>query len=244
MRHGDLAVLVAALLLVRHLVFDLQRAGARLDHLLGEQVGRLGIAEPCVDVGDDRNHVSFVVVDRVLQPLGFGLVAAFTRRIQIAEHTAQFAGVGLLEEGVDLLDQLGHGGLLVHRLVGQGAKFAAQRSNHPARQVEVAALGAAEVLLDRDHLLLADKAVPRAQRLGVVRRIGVVGIHIFAHDLCGVLRDVEPGAEAVLQAHAGSALGIDRGPGVTALADAGLQVLGLACVVRIAHGGLRRKWSL
>ncbi len=237
MRHGDLAVLVAALLLVRHLVFDLQRAGARLDHLLGEQIGRLGIAEARVDVRNDRDDVGFVVVDRVLQPLGFGRVARFARCIQIAEHSAQLTRVSLLEEGVYLLDQLGHGSFLVHRLVGQGPEFAAQRGNHPARQIEVAALGAAEMLLDRDHLLLADKAVPRAQRLGVVRRIGVVGIHIFAHDLCGVLRDVEPGAEAVLQAHAGSALGIDRGPGVTALADAGLQVLGFACVVRIAHWG-------
>src|SRR3546814_2049496 len=44
-RHGDLAVLVTALLFVGDLVFDLERAGAGLDHLLGEQIGRLGIAE-------------------------------------------------------------------------------------------------------------------------------------------------------------------------------------------------------
>src|SRR6202000_1528854 len=43
-RHRSLAVLIAALLLIGNLVFDLQRAGACLDHLLGEQIGRLRIA--------------------------------------------------------------------------------------------------------------------------------------------------------------------------------------------------------
>ena len=68
-RHGDLAVLVAALLLVGDLVLDLQRAGAGLDHLLGQQIGRLGVAEAGVDVGDDRHDVGLVVVDRVEQLL-------------------------------------------------------------------------------------------------------------------------------------------------------------------------------
>ena len=63
-RNGDLAVLVAALLFVGHLVFDLERAGAGFDHLLGEQVGRFGIAETGVDVGDDRHDMGLVVVDR------------------------------------------------------------------------------------------------------------------------------------------------------------------------------------
>ena len=53
MRHSHLAVLVAALLLVGDLIFDLQRARTRLDHLLCEQIGRLGIAKAGVDVGDD-----------------------------------------------------------------------------------------------------------------------------------------------------------------------------------------------
>src|SRR3546814_9588963 len=62
------------------------------------------------------------------------------------------------------------------------------------------------MLLDGDHLLLADKAVPAAQRLGVVRRICVIGSHVLAHDPGGVARDVEAGLEPVLQPHAGDGL--------------------------------------
>jgi hypothetical protein len=56
----------------------------------------------------------------------------------------------------------------MHRLVRQRAELGAQRGDHPARQVEVAAVGAVEVLFDRDHLLLADETMPAAQRLGVL----------------------------------------------------------------------------
>ena len=212
MRHGDLAVLVAALLFVRHLIFDLQRAGARFDHLLGEQVGRLGVAEACVDVGDDRHHVGFVVVDHVFDALGFHGVTSLAGGVERAEHHAEFAGVSLPQEGVEFLDQRGHRGLLVHRLVGQGAKLAAQRGDHPARKVEVTLLGGAEVLLDRDQLLLRDEAVPAAQRLGVLRRVCVIGVHIGAHDLGGVFGDVEAGGETVLDHHTGGVFGVDRGP--------------------------------
>jgi hypothetical protein len=55
------------------------------------------------------------------------------------------------------------------------------------------------MLLDGDHLLLADEAVPATQRLGVVGRIGIIGSHVAAHDRGGVAGDVEPGAEAVLK---------------------------------------------
>ncbi len=213
-RDGDLAVLVAALLLVGHLVLDLQRAGAGLDHLLGEQVGRLGVAEAGVDVGDDRHDVGLEVVDAVLGLLLLGLVAALLGGVELAEQVAQLALVGLAQEGVDLGDQRRHGGLLVHRLVGQRAELGAQRGDHPAREVDVAALGrATEMLLDRDHLLLGDEAVPAAERLRVLRRVGVVGGHVLAHDAGRVLGDVEAGQEAVLQAHAGDGLGLDAVPG-------------------------------
>ena len=211
-RHGDLAVLVAALLFVRHLIFDLERAGPRFDHLLGEEVGRFRIAEAGVDVGDDRHDVGFIIVDRVFEPLGFDGVTGLTGLVERAEHHAEFAGIGLLEEGVKLFDQRGNAGLFVHRLVGQGAELAAQRGDHPARKVEVALLGGAEVLLDRDQLLLRDEAVPAAQRLGVLRRIGIIGGHVGAHDLGGVLGDVEAGGETVLDHHARGVLGIDCSP--------------------------------
>jgi hypothetical protein len=124
-RHGDLAVLVTALLLVGDLVFDLDAAGARLDEFLGQQVGRLGIAEAGVDVGDDRHDVRLIVVDVVLELGGLDRVAGLAGRVEIAEHHAEFTGVGLLEERVELLDQRRDAGLLVHRLVGQRTELAA-----------------------------------------------------------------------------------------------------------------------
>jgi hypothetical protein len=133
-------------------------------------------------------------------------------RVQLAEQAAQFAGIGLAQEGVQLFDQGRDGGLLVHRLVRQRAEFRTQRGDHPARQVEVAAVGAVEVLLDRDHLLLADETVPATQRLGVLRWIRIIGGHVGAHDLGGVLGDVQAGLELVLGAHAGGGLGIDGVP--------------------------------
>src|SRR3546814_17718375 len=86
-------------------------------------------------------------------------------------------------------------GLFVHRLVGQRTELAAQRGDHPARQIDVAALGGAEMLLDRDHLLLRDEAVPAAERLGVVGGIGVIGGHVGAPDARGVAGAGEAGPE-------------------------------------------------
>ncbi len=182
MGNRDLAVLVAALLLVGHLVLDLDGAGARLDHLLGQQVGRLGVAETGVDIGDDRHHMGLEVVDPVLHSLGRHLVTGFAGGIEFAEQAAQFAGIGLAQEGVQLLDQRGHSGLLVHRLVGQRAELGAQGRDHPAREIEVTLVGAVEMLLDGNQLLLADKAVPATQGLGVLGAVSIVLSHVLAHD--------------------------------------------------------------
>ena len=81
-RHRHLAVLVAALLLVGDLVFDLQGAGAGLDHLLGEQIGRLGIAEAGVDVGDDRHDMGLEVVDLLDQLLFLRRVAGLAGGVE------------------------------------------------------------------------------------------------------------------------------------------------------------------
>lgn len=191
------------------MVFDLDAAGARFNELLGQQVGRFRIAETGVDVGNDGHDVGDVVVDLFLDGgLGGGVLGS----VQFAEQATQLAGVRLTQEGVQLADQRADRSLLVHRLVRQRAELGAQRSDHPARQVQVAAFGALEVLLDGNHLLLADEAVPATQRLRVLGRIGVVGSHVRTHDLGGVLGDVQTRLELVLGTHSGSVLGVDRVP--------------------------------
>ena len=213
MRHGDLAVLVATLLFVGDLVFDLQRAGAGFDHLLGQQIGRLGIAETGVDIGDDRHDMGFVIIDRLFEALCFQRVALCPGGIEFAEQPAQLARIGLLEEGVEFADQRRDAGFFVHRLIGQRAEFAAQRGHHPARQIEVAALGGAEMLLDADQLLLRDEAVPAAKRLRVMGRVRIIGSHVLAHDVRGVAGNVEPGGKAVLDLHPRRRFCVDGSPG-------------------------------
>ena len=212
MRNGHFAVLVAALLLVGNLVFDLDAASARFDHALGQQVSGFRVTETSVDVGDDRDDVSFVVVDLVLDLSGLGVVAGSASGVQSGEQQVQFAAVSLAQEGVQLFDQVGDGSLLVHRLVRQRAEVGTQSSNHPAGQVQIALVGGAQVLLDGDQLLLTDEAVPATQGLGVLGRVGVVLGHVFAHDVSGVLGDFQTGLEAVLSAHASDGLRVDRAP--------------------------------
>ncbi|MNY03682.1 hypothetical protein D3C86_1363140 [compost metagenome] len=233
-RNGDLAILVTALLLVGNLVLDLDAASACFDHALGQQVGGFRVTEAGVDVGDDRYDVGFVVVDLVLDVSGLGGVAGFAGGVQGGEQQVQFAGIGLAQEGVQLFDQRGDGGLLVHRLVRQRAEVGTQGGNHPAGQVEVALVGGLQVLLDRDQLLLTDEAVPAAQGLGVDGRVGVVLGHVLAHDVGGVLGDFQTGLEAVLSAHAGDGLRVDRAPAAAELFFQGGN--GLDVVLVCGHG--------
>lgn len=216
-RHRHLAVLMAALLLVRHTVLDLQRAGAGLDHLLGQQIGRFRIAKAGVDVGDDRHDMGLEGVDLFDQRLLGGLIAGLAGGVELAEDLVQLALIGLAQEGIELFDQRRHRGLLMHRLVGQRPEFRAQRGDHPAGQIEIGAVGGAEMLLHRDQLLLRDEAVPATQRLGVFGAVGVIGGHVGAHQRRRVARDVEAGLEAVLQAHPGHGFGLDAVPGVLVL---------------------------
>ena len=141
-----------------------------------------------------------------------GAVAGLAGGVDLAEEAAELAGVRLAQEGVNLFDQRRHRGLLVHRLVRQGAEVGAERGDHPAGEVQIAALGRAEMLLDGDHLLLADEPMPAAERLGVKGGIGVIGRHVLAHDGGRISGDIEAGLEAVLQAHAGDRLGVDAAP--------------------------------
>src|SRR5690554_1224027 len=212
-RNSYFTVLVTALLLVRNLVFDLDTASTSFDHLLGQQIGGLFVTETSVDVGNDGYNVSFEVVDLVQDFLLFGFVASFAGFVQFGEQQVQLTGISLTQEGVELFDQAGNCSLLVHGLVGQRTELGAQSSNHPAGEVQVLLVGSLQVLLDGNHLLLANEAVPAAQRLSVQGRIGIVLSHVFTHDGCSVLGDVQTGLEAVLQTHARSILRINRMPG-------------------------------
>ncbi len=174
------------------------------------------------------------IVDLVLEILCLHLVTFGAGVVKGAEQAAEFAGVGLLQECVELLDQHRHGCFLVHGLIGQGAELAAESGDHPAGEVEIFPLRGAEMLLDRDHLLLADEAVPGTQRLGVVGGVGVVGGHVLAHDFRGVFRDVEAGVETVLESHAGDGLGFDVVPGRAVLLD---EFVGGGDFVLVGQGG-------
>ncbi len=218
-RHRHLAVLVAALLLIGHLVLDLQRARAGFDHLLGEQIGRLRIAEARIDVGDDRHDVGLEGVDLFDQRLFLRLVAGLAGRVEAAENVVELTGVRLAQEGVEFLDQGRHRCLLVHRLVGQRSELGAQRRDHPAGEVQVAAIGGAEMLLHRDQLLLGDEAMPATERLGVFRGVRIIGGHVGAHQRGGVAGDIQAGLETVLQAHPRHRFGGDAVPGVLGLEE-------------------------
>src|SRR5262249_3884679 len=68
-------------------------AGARLDHLLGEQIGRLRIAEAGVDVGDDGHDMGLEAVDLLDQRLLLCLVAVLAGGVERAEDVVQLARV-------------------------------------------------------------------------------------------------------------------------------------------------------
>ncbi|MFT5658464.1 MAG: hypothetical protein ACI9KN_001745 [Gammaproteobacteria bacterium] len=63
MRNSYFSILVPAFLFIRYLVFDLQAASARFDHLLGHQVSRFGVTKASVNVGNNRHDMRFVIVD-------------------------------------------------------------------------------------------------------------------------------------------------------------------------------------
>ncbi len=240
MGNGDLTVLVTALLLVGYLVLDLDGAGTRLDHLARQQVGRFSVAETGIDVSNDRNDVRLEVVDFFLYRLLGTFIAGLARGIQFAEQAAQLAGISLAQEGIQLFDQIRHRGFLVHGLVGQRAKLRAQCCNHPTGEVQVALAGVTEVLLDSNQLLLADKAVPTPQGLGVLTAVSVVLRHILAHDRRRVPGDIQASPEAVLQAHAGSGLGVDVIPGAAVLLTQPGQFSKF--ILKCSHGSTSGYW--
>ena len=93
--HGDFTILVATLLFVRNLIFDLQGARTCFDHLLGEQIGGFCISETGVDICDDRNHMCFEILDLRKQFSFFRAFAIFPGLVEVTEQQVQFAAVGL-----------------------------------------------------------------------------------------------------------------------------------------------------
>ena len=232
-RHGDLAVLVAALLGVRDLVFDLQRAGAGLDQFLGQQISGVFVAKARIDIGDDRNHMGFEIV-QLFDDLG-ALGIRFGG-FQFLEQVVDRDLVGLTQRDIDFMDQIGDGGLFMHRLVGQVAPAVAQTGDHPARQIDISALGgAAHALHGLDHLLGVE-ARPAAQRLGELAAVGVIGGHVGAHHGCHVAGDVQMRVIGVLHAQLDDVVNGDAAGGLTrgiAFLDLGAQL----CVsLTVGHG--------
>ena len=171
-------------------------------------------------------------------------VAGLAGGVDRAEHAAEFAGVRLAQEGVKLLDQRRHGGLLMHRLIRQGAEIGAQRGDHPAGEIQIAPVGRAKMLLDGDHLLLADEPVPAAERLGVKGGVGVIGRHVLAHDRGRIAGDVETRLETVLQAHPRHGFGVDAVPGAVLAFDELLHLGNMALIfVRLGDRALIIHWA-
>ncbi len=85
----------------------------------------------------------------------------------------------------------------MHGLIRQGSKLRPKRCHHPSRQVQVSSVRCSKMLFYRDHLLLADKSVPAAERLRVFGRVRVVGGHILAHDGRRIASDIQAGFETI-----------------------------------------------
>ena len=74
-RNGNLAVLMAALLCIRHLVLELNRTGTSLDHSLSQKIRCLFVAEPSVYVCNDRHYMCLIVIYLFLYSLRGNVVA-------------------------------------------------------------------------------------------------------------------------------------------------------------------------
>ena len=118
MRHCDFAILVATLLLIGHLVLDLNRTGTCLDHLLGQQVCGFLVTKARIDIRDDGNDVSLEVINFVKYCSLLNIVIAGARSVEFAEQTPELPCISLTQEGVKLFDQAGYRAFLVHRLIG------------------------------------------------------------------------------------------------------------------------------
>src|SRR3984893_5186914 len=86
------------------------------------------------------------------------------------------------------------------------------------------------MLLDGDHLLLGDKPMPAAQRLGVIGGVGIIGRHVLAHNRGRISGDIKTRPEAVLQAHPGHGLRVDAVPCAVSAFDELLHLSNMALI--------------
>ena len=169
------------------------------------------------------------LIDLIGDALHLDLVAGLPRFIEGTEQAAEFAGIGLTQEGVELFDQRRHRRFLMHRLVGERSKLGPQSGNHPTRKIQITPVGVAEVLLDGNELLLADEAMPTPKRLGVLAGIPVVVRHVLAHNCSGVTGNIQARFKPVLQAHSRCVFRTDVGP-VARLPATGFHGLDGLCI--------------
>ncbi len=231
MRHGDFAVLVAALLFVGHLVFDLQRAGARLDHFLGEQIGRLGIAEARIDVGDDRHDMGLKIVDRRQQRLvPWRCLPLCGRR--------RWRGICRRVRGHP--PGAGRRKSLRSAPAPPSSRASTGPASGPNSERSAATIQPDRYIYRRSVVpkcflmeiicCWRDKSMPAAERLGVKGGIGVIGRHVLAHDGGRISGDIETRLEAVLQAHPGHGLGVDAVPCAVLALDELHQLANMALI--------------
>jgi len=112
------------------------------------------VAEPSIDIGDNRNDMSLETIDCGYSGRFSLGIASRASVLESLEEVVQRYLIRLAQRDIDLLDEIRDCGLLMHRLVGEMAEAITKACDHPARQVDVRALGrAAESLHRLDHLL-------------------------------------------------------------------------------------------
>ncbi len=102
MRHGDLTILVTALLGIRHLIFQLDTARPRLNHPPCQQIGRLFITKASINISDNRHDMCLMIINR--RQSCRNITASGARLVQIFEQMTQFTRISLAQESINLFN--------------------------------------------------------------------------------------------------------------------------------------------
>ena len=105
MRYRHLAILVATLLSVRHLILKLNATGTSFYHLLRQQIGRLFVTKPGIDICNDWHYVGFEIINFRLNVVDCVVIASLSSGVLCVEHLAEHARIGLPQKGVEFFDQ-------------------------------------------------------------------------------------------------------------------------------------------